>query len=329
MAENLSRMLDSLKKNSFLVIGRAGMDFYADPPGTEVELATQFITALGGSSANIAVAITRQDGAAALVTSVSDDAVGRYVRNQLAHYGIDDCHVRTVAGQCRTSLAVVETRLENCQNVIYRNNAADFEMNGDDIEGIDFSRFGALIATGTCFAAEPSRGATFTAFETAKANGLPVILDLDYRPYSWPSPADAGAIGLRAAQTCDLVVGNDEEFATLAGGVEAGKALARQLAQEHGALVVYKMGEHGSVTFTGEDTIETGIFRVEALKPTGSGDAFLGNFVSALAGGFSLRDSLLRASAAAAMVVADVGCSRAMPDRDRLDKFMQSHNGAT
>ena len=54
---------------------------------------------------------------------------------------------------------------------------------------------------------------------------------------------------------CDLVVGNDEEFATLAGGVEAGKALARQLAEEHKALVVYKMGEHGSVTFTGDELI--------------------------------------------------------------------------
>ena len=77
-------MLDSLKKNSFVIIGRAGMDFYADPPGTEVEHATKFITALGGSSANIAAAITRQGGKAALVTAVSDDAVGRYVLNQLA-----------------------------------------------------------------------------------------------------------------------------------------------------------------------------------------------------------------------------------------------------
>lgn len=322
-------MLDSLKKNSFVVVGRAGMDFYADPPGTEVEHAAQFITALGGSSANIAAAITCQGGKAALVTAVSDDAVGRFVRNQLAHYDIDASHVRTVAGQCRTSLAVVETRLVNCQNVIYRNSAADFKMNGDDIDAIDFSRYGALIATGTCFAAEPSRAATFTALEKAAAAGLPAILDLDYRPYSWPSPADAGAIGLRAAQMCDLVVGNDEEFATLAGGVEAGKALARQLAGDHGALVVYKMGENGSVTFLGDEVIETGIFRVDALKPTGSGDAFLGNFVSALANGFSLQESLVRGSAAAAIVVADVGCSRAMPDRERLETFMQSHNGIT
>ena len=62
-------MLDSLKKNSFVVIGRAGMDFYADPPGTEVEHATRFITALGGSSANTAVARKLACRAWAIATS--------------------------------------------------------------------------------------------------------------------------------------------------------------------------------------------------------------------------------------------------------------------
>ena len=49
--------LARLAGNSFLVIGRAGMDLYADPPGTRIEEATRFTAALGGSSANIAVAL--------------------------------------------------------------------------------------------------------------------------------------------------------------------------------------------------------------------------------------------------------------------------------
>jgi hypothetical protein len=52
--------LARLSGRNFLVIGRAGMDLYADPPGTTIENATAFTTALGGSSANIAVALTRQ-----------------------------------------------------------------------------------------------------------------------------------------------------------------------------------------------------------------------------------------------------------------------------
>ncbi|MFN4129618.1 MAG: PfkB family carbohydrate kinase, partial [Paracoccaceae bacterium] len=63
--------LARLAGRKFLVVGRAGMDLYADPPGTQIEHATRFTAALGGSSANIAVALTRQGCAAALVTCVS------------------------------------------------------------------------------------------------------------------------------------------------------------------------------------------------------------------------------------------------------------------
>ena len=49
--------LNRIKTNNFVIIGRAGMDFYADPPGAKTEEAVQFVSALGGSSANIGVAI--------------------------------------------------------------------------------------------------------------------------------------------------------------------------------------------------------------------------------------------------------------------------------
>ncbi|MEO0386726.1 MAG: PfkB family carbohydrate kinase, partial [Pseudomonadota bacterium] len=72
-----------LSGSSFLIIGRAGMDFYPDPPGTKTEEAAQFVACLGGSSANIGVALTRLGAKAALVTRVSDDAIGRFCLNQL------------------------------------------------------------------------------------------------------------------------------------------------------------------------------------------------------------------------------------------------------
>ena len=75
--------LGRLRGGNFLVIGRAGMDLYADPPGTRTEDATRFTSALGGSSANIAVALIRQGCRAALATCVSDDAIGRFCQNQL------------------------------------------------------------------------------------------------------------------------------------------------------------------------------------------------------------------------------------------------------
>lgn len=317
--------LARLAGQRFLVIGRAGMDLYADPPGTTMEEATRFTAALGGSSANIAVALVRQGCTAALLTCVSDDAVGRFCLTQLDRYGIDRRHVRAVGGEARNSLAVVETRLQDCQSVIYRNNAADFAMTVADVEAVDYRAFSALVTTGTVLAAEPSRAATFRAFDLARAAGVPLILDLDYRPYSWPSPQVAAEVMGRAASLCDIVVGNDVEFGVMAGDHDRGMAAARALIRDGARVVVYKRGEAGAVTLTGDGEFATEIYPTTAIKPTGAGDSFLGGMLAAMALGQPLREAVLRGSAAAAMVVARVGCAPAMPTTAELDAFLAAH----
>jgi 5-dehydro-2-deoxygluconokinase len=314
-----------LRQNDFLVLGRAGMDLYADPPGTRAEEALNFSSALGGSAANIAVSIVKLGGSASLVTAVSDDAVGRYTLNQLRHYGIGTQHVVTVGGEARNSLAIVETRIENCQSVIYRNGAADFALTNQDVAGIDYGSFGAFVVTGTALAMEPSRTATFHAMALARQAGLPVILDVDYRPYSWASAADASVTYSCAAAMSDIVIGNDMEFAVMAGR-DGGLSLAKAIAEDGARISVYKMGEMGSITFHGTLSFETGIFPVTALKPTGAGDAFMGGFLTSLAGGLDLETAVQRGSAAAAIVVTRVGCAPAMPTPAELDGFIASNS---
>lgn len=314
--------MQSIKASRFLVIGRAGMDLYADPPGTRIEDAQYFTTALGGSSANIAAGLARQGAQVALLTPVSDDAVGRFARAQLRAYGIDDRYVTEVGGEARNSLAVVETRGDGTQSVIYRNGAADFELTEAMVDRVDFGAFDAIVTTGTALAAGPSRNAVFHAFETARRNGLAVVFDIDYRPYSWPSASEAELTYSRAAEMADVIVGNDVEFGFLAGDQEKGLAAARSLARSASRVVVYKMGEKGSVTITDDDEIEAGVYQTEALKPTGAGDSFMAGFLAAIARGTPLREAVSRGSAAAAIVVARVGCAPAMPTTEELDAFL-------
>jgi len=312
----------------FLVIGRAGMDFYADPPGTRLEDGARFTTALGGSSANIAAGICRQGGQAALVTSVSDDPVGQYCLNQLAFYGIESQYVRRVGGEARNSLAVVDTNGPDTQAVIYRNNAADFQMTCDDIARVDFAGFAAVVTTGTVLAAEPSRSATFAAFTAARAAGIPIVFDLDYRAYSWPDAQTSARVYSQMAEACDIIIGNDDEFGVLAASYDDGLAAARALAAQ-GKTVIYKMGHRGAITLTKDTEVRTGIFKVDALKPTGAGDAFMGGFLMALVNEQTLETAVLRGSAAAAIVVSRVGCAPAQPTTTELDQFIADHPGAT
>jgi len=310
-----------LRRNRFVVLGRVGMDLYADPPGTRIEEAGRFFAAIGGSAGNIAVALARQGAGADLLTRVSDDAVGRYCVAELGRYGVGTGHVTLAGGEARSSLAVTETRAEGCQVVLYRNGAADFRLTEEDVAAVDFGRAGALIVTGTALAAEPSRGAARKAIARARAAGAVVVLDIDYRAYSWATPGEAADVCGAVARECDVVIGNDEEFALLGGSVAAGLGLARALGR--GALfAVYKRGALGSVTFTPEAEIETGIFPVTALKPMGAGDGFMGGLMAGLAAGRTLEDALRRGAATAAMIVAGIGCAPASPDTAALDAFM-------
>ena len=321
-------VLDGIRQKNFIIVGRAGIDFFTDP-GVALEEAEHLTVDLGGSSANIGVGICKLGGKAALVTRISDDSIGSYCTRRLQHYGVDTRYVRPIGGEYRNSLAVYESVTQNHRNVIYRNGAADFQMETEDVEAVDYSAYGALITAGTVFAAEPSRSATFRAFDLARTAGLPIIFDVDYRPYSWPSPQVAADVLSRAAEASDMIVGNDEEFDFMAGEYARGLDKARELAATSAAIVVYKMGPEGAVTFADGQEIRTGIYPVEALKPTGAGDSFMAGTLSSLAAGMDLKMSILRGSACASITVSRPGCAPAMPNPAELETFLASHPGPT
>jgi 5-dehydro-2-deoxygluconokinase len=311
-----------LQLNRFVVLGRVGLDLYADPPGTRIEDARHYISAIGGSAGNISVALALQGSQAALLTRVSDDAVGRYCVAELHHYGVDTAHVRPVGGEARNSLAVVETRPTDARTVLYRNSAADFCLTETDVAAVDFSAVGALVVTGTALANDPSRAATLMAMHQAKKAGAVVVLDIDHRAYSWTTPDEAARVTLQAAMAADVVIGNDDEFGLLAGGHNNGRALAQDLTAKGALFTVYKRGQFGSTTYQRDRQFDTPIFPVKALKPMGAGDGFMGGLLAGLAKGHDLESSVRRGAATAAIIVAGIGCAPASPDTATLDDFI-------
>ncbi|CUK02138.1 5-dehydro-2-deoxygluconokinase [Ruegeria denitrificans] len=325
----MSALIDGIKGNRFAVFGRAGMDLFANPIGVKSEDADTFHADLGGSSANICAGLVKLGSQASLVTSVSDDAIARFCLKRLQHYGVDTSYIRVVGGEYRMSMAIYESTTDDFQNVIYRNGAVDFQVTEEDVNKVDYSAFSAVLSAGTVFASEPSRSATFRAFDNARKAGLPVIFDIDYRPYSWPSPEVAADVLSRAGEASDLIVGNDEEFGFMAGSIDKGFAKARELAEEPGRVVIYKMGEKGAVTLADGQEIPTGIYPVDAIKPVGAGDSFMAGLLASIAAGHSLKDAVMRGSACASIVVSQPGCAPAMPTTPELDTFLAAHPGPT
>jgi 5-dehydro-2-deoxygluconokinase len=146
---------------------------------------------------------------------------------------------------------------------------------------------------------------------------------VDYRNYSWSTKTEAREVCVLAAEMCDIIVGNDEEFAVLAGALD-GLSFAELLGRRYGRVVVYKMGSEGCITFADNKRFDTPVFRVTALKPTGAGDAFMGGFLSGLVAGSPLQECVRRGAATAAIVVTRVGCAPAMPTAIDVSAFMQA-----
>ena len=304
-----------------LVIGRAGMDIYPEPPGTKISEVKSFSTHLGGSAANTCVALSKLGVSSDLVTCISDDAIGEYIFKKLEDFNIGSNLCRRVDKNFQTQVAVVETILKNNQSILYRNNSCDLQLDKEDIDKINFQDYSAVFISGTALSSSPSREAVFYASEKASAMSIPLIMDMDYRAYNWESDEIKSNIYKKIMKEMDIIIGNDLEF-NIANNSTDGLQLAKDFINEKPSIIIYKMGEKGSQVFTKEKELNFGIFKVEAIKPTGAGDAFNGGFISSLFQGFSLEDSIKRGSANAAIVVTKVGCSSAMPGSNELEKFI-------
>jgi 5-dehydro-2-deoxygluconokinase len=318
--------LDRARMIGAIVIGRAGLDLYPEPDGTKIAAAESFASDVGGSAANIAVALARQGVRAALVSPLSDDPVGRFVRSTLARYGVDTTRCRAIGDGHRTSLALAETRAVDCEVVIYRNGAADLQLGRRDLDRAFLAGASVLIVTGTSLASEPSRSAAMEAIDSARTTGTFVVLDVDHRPYSWASVTEAASVYREAARRSDAVIGNDEEFAIIAGSRDEAFATAREFVRGGSAFAVLKHGDHGSVTFTPEGTFETGVYPIAAKKPFGAGDAFVGGVIAGLLAGLPLPDAVRRGSAGAALVVSRRGCASAMPSSAEVETLLSSRH---
>ena len=112
----MNELFEAIKGKKFAVFGRAGIDLFCDEVGVKSENSQIFRSDLGGSSANICAGLVKLGSQASLITSVSDDAIGRFALNRLRDYGVDTKYVKTISGECRTSLAIYESTLDNFQN---------------------------------------------------------------------------------------------------------------------------------------------------------------------------------------------------------------------
>jgi 5-dehydro-2-deoxygluconokinase len=324
-----------------ITIGRASVDLYGQQVGGRLEDMASFSKAVGGCPSNIAIGTARLGLKSGLITRVGDEAMGRFIREQMEREGVATAGIKTDP-QRLTALVILGVRDDKTFPLIfYRENCADMALEESDIDEAYVASAASIVVTGTHFSRETTAAAQMKAIRIARAHGRKVVFDVDYRPNLWGLMGhDAGEARYMRSETvtehlkpilplCDLIVGTEEEL-HIAGGSEDTLETLRAIRAVSSATIVCKRGPMGCVVFPGaipaslEDGIKGPGFPVEVYNVLGAGDAFLSGFLRGWLKGEALETCCAYANASGAFAVARLLCSPEIPTFAELQHFLKN-----
>jgi 5-dehydro-2-deoxygluconokinase len=322
-----------------ICLGRAAVDLYGEQIGSRLEDMGSFAKYLGGSSGNIAYGTSRLGLRSSMLTRVGDEHMGRFVREEFAHAGVDTSHVITDKDRL-TGLVILGIKDQDTFPLIfYRRDCADMALDKDDFSEEYIASSRSLLITGTHLSTPSTYDACMQAIKYAKAAGTKVCLDIDYRPVLW------GLTGIGEGENrfvsnegvskhlqtvlpyLDLIVGTEEEV-HIAGGTTDTITALKKIRELSNATIVLKLGALGCTVLDGvipdsmdEFDVFTGV-RVEVLNVLGAGDAFMSGFLRGWLTGKDYKTCCQYANACGALVVSRHGCAPAIPSAEELDYYI-------
>ena len=123
----------------------------------------------------------------------------------------------------------------------------------------------------------------------------------------------------------NILLINESEIIELTKSNELKKA-AHMVMSMGPEKIIVKQGSKGARCFSIDDELSVGVYPIsKVVDPTGAGDVFGGGFVSGLAEGLSIYDSMRRGTALASFCIEDFGVTRLLDiSRDELDHRINS-----
>lgn len=280
----------------------------------------------GGGEANVAVSLANFGLDAAYVTKLPQNAVGDAALSELRSFGIDVS--RIVRGGARMGIYYMEkgANLRGSVCIYDRAHSAIAEAVPSDfdwdaiLDGADWFHFtGITPALGGELA-----GICLEACAAAKAKGLTVSCDLNYRSKLW-SRADACAAMTRLCRYVDVCIANEEDAKDMFGIESAGSditggrlnkdgyvSVAEQLASRFGFRKVAITLRTSHSAFDNDwagmlyDTASASAvfskeYNLHIVDRVGGGDSFGAGLIYALLNGFDDPSAIEFAVAASAL----------------------------
>ncbi|MCY4629506.1 MAG: ribokinase [bacterium] len=297
-----------------MIVGSTMMDLvaYADrlPEAGETVVGTSFQTGFGGKGANQAVMARLLGADVSMVCCVGSDGYGAETLQNFADRGIDTTWARRVPGASGVAPIWVEAGGQNRiiilpgANLAMDPDVAIAAMNDGPAPGVVAGQF------------EIPQSVTAAAFAAARRRGAVTVLN----------PAPAAPLEPALAAEVDWLIPNEVELAALAGTDPddlPGDDLLRSLAERVGCRLLVTLGEAGSALVGTDGAVQRiPAPTVDAVDTTGAGDAFVGGFIWALAGGRSDTDAVGIATTVAADSVTRPGTQLSFATPEAYERLL-------
>lgn len=274
--------------------------------------------AIGGAESNVAIGLARLGCQVAWIGKIGHDSVGDMVRREIRAEGVDVFDV--VDREATTGLMLKERRTPTTQNVIYyRSGSAGSRLQAQDLPAGVIEQSKVLHVTGiTPALSAQAADSVHAAVERAKASGVLVSFDVNYRSRLWDA-GRARPVMRQLAEQSDLVFAGEDEARLILGWDDSPLALAKGLAQLGPSHVVIKRGAEGCVALIdGQQFTQRGT-AIHPIDTVGAGDAFVAGYLAELVRNEDAQQRLRTASRTGAFACLSPGDWEGAARREDLD----------
>ena len=285
-----------------LAMGRSSIDLYAHEIGCPITEVRSFDAYVGGCPTNVSVGTRRLGLRSALLTAVGDDEVGDFVTAFLDRERVDTRFIPRKQGRRTSAVILTIQPPDRFPLTFYRDNCADRALTIDDVARAPVGDSRVVFLTGTGLSHQPARDATFAAAATARAAGVPIVVDIDYRADQWESAAAFAGQMQTLLPSATMAVGTEEEIVAASGSSDPKRGAAALLESGIDAVVL-KRGARGATVFrTQRPPADVAPFPIEVLNVLGAGDAFASGFLYGYLQGWPLERAARMGNACGAIV---------------------------
>lgn len=322
--------IDKTKKIDISIIGRVTIDFNPTDYYNTLDKNKNFNIYVGGSAGNIAIGVARYNRNVNFISRVSKDQFGTFITNTMKNEKMDINEIQ-IDNFKKIGLTFTEMLNDQESNLLmYREEVADLEINKNKISEKKISDSKICLISGVSLAKEPSRSACKYVRDIANKNKIPLIFDLDYRPYTWKTFEETSKEYFDVATKSNILIGSQEEFDFLLGkkenNIQDYESFFKKMFNEYKIeIIILKLGSKGSILYTKDKKIQIGIVKVKLLKGFGGGDAFASSFINSLLNEDDMKMALSYATCAASMVVSSLSSSESLPTNEQLKEFYEKN----